>query len=133
MCCSVSPAVEVKFSDTILYAAEIVNSYNQIVHALGYQNRAQNNVNGSAQWWSKLKNSFTESSGNAMLLPFPCLPRTMSSANVLETKDCPHILKNMAQALQPPPRPTFAVSQSLDRSRAAVEIFEAAGIYTVVL
>ena len=62
MCCSVSPNVEVSFSETILYAAETINSANKIVHVLGYQNKAQNNVNrflvSPGKFWNKLKSFF---------------------------------------------------------------------------
>jgi hypothetical protein len=58
----------------------------------------------------------------------------MTSANVLDTKDCRTILQDMADAVVPPR--AFA-PMSLPRSRAAevprVQIFKAAGIYTVVL
>jgi hypothetical protein len=138
MCCSVSPEVEVKFSDTILYAAEIVNPQNKIVHVLGYQNKAQNHINrfNPAGLWRKVKDLFAESTGNAMLLPFPCLPGTMSSANILETKNCPDILKDIAIAVKPPAPQSanyqMAAQSSFSRS-APVEIFKASGIYTVVL
>lgn len=149
MCCSVSPNVEVSFSDTIIYAAEVVNSQDTTVHVLGYQNRAQNDIGGFSTtfrkigFWNKLKNIFIpqpqknshENTGNAMILPFPAVPRSMSKANVLDTKNCPDILKDIAKALMPPPmkaqsygRSAFMMPQS-----AAVEVFEAAGIYTVVL
>ncbi len=141
MCCSVSPDVEVRFSETILYAAEVVNLQGKTVHVLGYQNRAQNNVAGFNLMpkgiWKKLKNVFTptrQTTGNAMILPFPAVPRTMSKANVLDTEKCPHILKDIADAVQPPPPilQSLSIGRSLSQP-AAVEIFEAAGIYTVVL
>lgn len=151
MCCSVSPNVEVSFSDTIIYAAEVVNSQAKTVHVIGYQNRAQNNIHGYYSsknptperigFWDKVKNilippplkNSLETTGNAMILPFPAVPHTMSKANVLDKKNCPDILKDMADAVQPPPiTGSFSFSQSMVMS-AAVEVFEAAGIYTVVL
>ena len=152
MCCSVSPNVEVSFSDTIIYAAEVVNLQNKPVHVLGYQNRAQNNVQGSyfstnltlerRGFWDKFKDTFIpqskkhshEITGNAMILHFPCVLRTMTKANVLDTKNCPDILKDMADALVPPVVAQSYISGEFMMPRsAAVEVFEAAGIYTVVL
>ena len=132
MCCSVSPNIEVRFSNTILYAAEVVDLQGETVHVLGYQNRAQNNV--KTGFWNKLRESFRVNSGNAMILPFPSVPRTMSKANVLNTENCPHSLKDIARAVVPPIEPLLM--QSFGRaaqSAPVVEIFEAAGIYTVVL
>lgn len=141
MCCSVSPNVKVKFSDTILYAAEVVNLQGKTVHVLGYQNQAQNNVKSYSvsplKFWNRLKNSFStteKTKGNAMILPFPAVPCTMSKENVLDTEDCPKILKDIAKAVKPPP-PRSLNPQEINwgmQSRA-VQIFEAAGIYTVVL
>ncbi len=156
MCCSVSPNIEVRFSDTILYAAEAVNLQGKTVHVLGYQNQAQNNVKGfnsvnyqpfqPTGFWDKLRKLFAsdspkgisakveESTGNAMILPFPCAAATMSKDNVLDTKNCPDILKDIAKAVKPPPRQMVGfAAQSYRPLAAAVQIFEAAGIYTVVL
>jgi hypothetical protein len=141
MCCSVSPNVEVRFSDTILYAAEVFNLENELVHVLGYQNRAQNNVGRFSTWqngvWDEVKNAFTstfETTGNAMILPFPAVPRSMSKANILDTENCPNILKNIAQAVTPEEGPLLFLSNDRSaQSAPVVEIFEAAGIYTVVL
>ncbi|NJM53494.1 MAG: hypothetical protein HC846_08980 [Blastocatellia bacterium] len=141
MCCSVSPNVEVKFSDTILYAAEVVNLQDKTVHVLGYQNRAQNNIKNFSvspvKFWNKFKNIFSSpenEQGNAMILPFPAVPRTMSKENVLDTEKCPKILKDIAEALKPPPpRSQGFQLQSQGSERATVQVFEAAGIYTVVL
>ena len=157
MCCSVSPNIEVRFSNTILYAAEVVDLQGETVHVLGYQNRAQNNVQRlsltTAEYpafkptgfWNKLRGIFgsdspktnsamdEETTGNAMILPFPCLPQTMSKANVLDTKNCPDILKDIAKAVKPPPAYSRNMPPVFYGSQKAVEVFEAAGIYTVVL
>lgn len=152
MCCSVSPGVDVRFSNTILYAAEVNDRQGETVHVLGYQNTAQNNVkhlnrisyplSGLAGFWNKLRDIFSfrrvspsagEAGGNAMILPFPCVPRTMSRQNVLDTESCPHILKDMAKAVKPMPTARSLGFASQSYGAAPVEIFEAAGIYTVVL
>jgi hypothetical protein len=135
MCCSVSPGIPVHFSNTVLYAAEMLRENGDIVHVLGYQNKAQNNA-GKAQgvgaWFRQM---FGKPSANAMILPFPAVPQSMSKANVLNTKACPDILQEMAQALAPPfqhqPR-AFALAAAA-APQARVQVFEAAGIYTVVL
>lgn len=115
MCCSVSPAV---FTDTRLYAAEAMRDGN-IVHVLGYQNQARNHHDGP----------------NAMILPFPAKPGTMSKGNVVETTDFPKILEDMERAITPPPEPE--IMRGFDRrfgslSMPPVQIFES-GIYTIVL
>jgi len=114
MCCSVSPAV---FTNTRLYAAEAMRDGN-IVHVLGYQNQARNHHDGP----------------NAMILPFPAKPGTMSKGNVVETTDFPKILEDMERAITPPPEMTRGFSYGLIGSLSIppVEIFEY-GIYTVVL
>jgi hypothetical protein len=141
MCCSVSPNIEVRFSDTILYAAEVTDPRGGVVHVLGYQNRAQNNVNrlsaAPKNLLAKLKGLFIptnkENTGNAMILPFPAVPGTMSRENVLDTENCPDVLKDIAEAVKPVTENLFlSQSASFGPSRA-VQIFEAAGIYTVVL
>ena len=44
MCCSVSPNTPVRFSDTVLYAAEVIGEAGEPVHVLGYQNKVQGSV-----------------------------------------------------------------------------------------
>ena len=141
MCCSVSPNIKVRFSDTILYGAEIVNSLGKNVHVLGYQNTAQNNVSSFAalpnSFWKKFKSTFSSSAkakGNAMILPFPAVPHTMSKENVLDTGNCPKVLKDIAEAVKPLPPKGLLFPQSRSfGAQSLVQIFEAAGIYTVVL
>src|SRR5262249_28754470 len=38
--------------------------------------------------------------GNAMILPFPAVPGTMTQANVVATDECPNILKDLAEAVR---------------------------------
>ncbi len=147
MCCALNFDVDVDFSKTIIYGAETIHpELNRIVHVLGYQNTVQNNIKkqnsvNSSSLMKTLSNyfSFTEAAvgqGNAMLLPFPAKPGTMSSKNVIDTEYFPDILTDISSAtmrgkpdLNPEPIATsFASSAS-----STVEIFAAAGIYTVVL
>jgi hypothetical protein len=114
MCCTAGPA---RLSDTILYVGEVypVSERGYPIHALGYQNSVQN----------------LSSFPNAMILPFPALPGTMTQDNVLSTEDCPNILKNMATAIMP--RSRGIVSDSILGSKSlSVQIFEH-DIYTVIL
>lgn len=107
MCCTAAPA---RLSNTILYAAEI----REHTHVLGYQNTVQNLAPGP----------------NAMILPFPAIPGSMTRENVISTEYCPNLLKDMAQAIVPSRRGgTLRSAKGLD---SRVEVFES-GIYTVVL
>jgi hypothetical protein len=134
MCCSVSPGIPVHFSNTVLYAAEMLQENREIVHVLGYQNKAQNNAGRGKRFGGLLQRLFNQPQGNAMILPFPAVPQSMSKANVLNTKNCPDILQDMARAISPPFQmrtSSFAVAAAAPQAR--VQVFEAAGIYTVVL
>lgn len=139
MCCSVSPNVPVLFSNTILYASEVKKDSGEVVHVLGYQNKVQNdylNESSTDSWLqdslNKIK-SFISAQGNAMILPFPCVPKTMSEENVLGTENCPKILQDIAKALEPvsasPQILSFGAQSVPTRS---VQVFDT-GIYTVVL
>jgi len=119
MCCSTAPA---KFSSTVLYAAA-VKVHGKTVHVNGYQNKVENlaHVDGKP-------------GGNAMILPCPAVPGTMTQANIMATDGCPNILKDMERAVMPPvyrggPVMTLGASRSFNRE---VVIFES-GIYTVLL
>lgn len=126
MCVSVTPRTKVRMKETILYAAEVCPRDGDVVHVLGYQNTVQN----GAGWLSWLPFG---SSGNAMLLPFPAVPGSMTKDHVLSTEDCPKILQDMADAVAP----VFqASSDPMCRSVSVlppkVYIFDS-GIYTIVL
>jgi hypothetical protein len=111
MCVTMARAA---LSDTILYAAEVRPEEwgrQKVVHVLGYQNTVENRAEG----------------GNAMILPFPARPGTMSRANVVPTEQCPNILRDMAKAIRGRYR-----SFSADSAGGSVEVFDT-GIYTVVL
>ena len=131
MCCSVSPGVPVHFSDTVLYGAEVLGPNRQPVHVLGYQNKVQGRTGLSSllAWlpWG--------GTGNAMILPFPAVLGSMSRANVVDTRGYRNVLQHVANAI---PRPADEDEDDEDRltlrqGRLAVDVFEAAGIYTVVL
>ena len=135
MCCSVSPGVPVHFSDTVLYAAEVIGEAGEPVHVLGYQNKVQGSRRRLSLALDRLPFGL---SGNAMILPFPAQPKTMTQANVLDTINCRDILQDMANAVAPPPynraiRSRSGVSWSLASSPPPIQVFGAAGIYTVVL
>jgi hypothetical protein len=132
MCVSVSPGVRVHFSDTVLYAAEVTVGGGEPVHVLGYQNKVQGRAGPSSILTSWLP---LGRAGNAMILPFPAVPRTMTPANVLDTGRCRDILQDMAAALISPPA-SRAAGWGVRPGRSGppkVQVFRAAGIYTVVL
>jgi hypothetical protein len=117
--------VLVSFSDTILYAAEVAGGgpeRGKDLHVLGYENTVQNGVGGAGD------------GGNAMLLPIPARPGTMTQRNCVSTKWCPRILQDYSLALFPPvvvyPRSTLGGRGVVPEAR--VEVFDS-GIYTVVL
>jgi hypothetical protein len=108
-----------RLSKTILYAAEVCPDGKDVVHVLGYQNTVQNLAARGA------------AGGNAMILPFPAVPGTMTPKNVVATDDCPRILEDLAEAVrwQDTGRPRVL---GLADSAKSVQVFDT-GIYTVVL
>ncbi|GEM_PF-7125232 len=80
MCCSVSPNINVEFSDTILYAAEVKDAKKNIVHVSGYQNTAKNNVSDYSLlgFWNKFRNKFGDAAGNGNNIAFPAVPSVQS-------------------------------------------------------
>lgn len=132
MCCSVTPGVIVNFSDTVLYAAEVEYPLDgEVVHVLGYQNKVQGQVGPKSlfDWlpWGGV--------GNAMILPFPAVPGTMTRANVIDTSGYRDVLQHVANAIPPSfTMPGFLGGmETLSRKAPKVQVFDAAGIYTVVL
>lgn len=85
-CCSLAPA---KFASTYIYAGEAVKD-GQPVHLLCYQNAVQNLPKKGAP------------TGNAMLLPIPAIPGSMSQQNVVDTSKSSKILFDMQRAIWPP-------------------------------
>jgi hypothetical protein len=108
-----------RLSNTILYAAEVRPDGGEVVHVLGYQNSVQNLAGNGAPH------------GNAMILPFPAVPGTMTQKNVVPTDDCPHILEDLARAVR---WQDGGAPRGLAKGAApdAVEVFDT-GIYTVAL
>jgi hypothetical protein len=130
MCCSVTPGKPVEFRDTVLYGAEVLGPAGAPVHVLGYQNQVQGAV-GLLQYvpeWLAL------GGGNAMILPFPAVPGTMTAANVIDTSACREILQDVARAVRYDDgfQPASLMPRGRGRAPAPI-VFEAAGIYTVVL
>ena len=116
-CCSLAPAT---FSSTLGWVGE-THMNGKLVHILAYQNSAQN-----------LATDKGKPVGNAMFLPIPAMPGTMTSANILDTKLVPSFLDDMQKAL------SFSKMQGLVALSAggavsqSVQVFEH-GIYTIVL
>jgi hypothetical protein len=117
MCCSVSPGVPVRFTDTVLYAAEVIGVEGDPVHVLGDQNKVQGRVGLLAQAVSWLPFGH---SGNAMILPFPAVPKTMTQANALDTQSCRDILQDMANAVARRP-PEYPLARSAGGMKSAFE------------
>ena len=135
MCCSVSPGTLVKFSNTLLYAGEVIDNDGQTVHVIGCQNTIQNIPrNNENNFFQKFKNLLRRGNhnGNALIIPFPAIPKTMSAANMIDTRQNPAILKDLARAAKNKSEESksFLGNQPTGRN---VEVFEASGIYSVVL
>ena len=117
-CCSLRPA---SFANTKLYAGETMKD-GKLVHLLGYQNKVKN-----------LASSSGKSKGNAMLLPIPAKPGTMTDKNIIDTSKCEHILSDMERSLRKK-RKGVLTRGGLFRGRSAhrVQVFDH-DIYTIVL
>ncbi|MDP3769991.1 MAG: hypothetical protein U1A25_03000 [Candidatus Sungbacteria bacterium] len=130
------------------------------IHVSGYQNRVQNLAgiqerknmasdpylperdyqrrSGEEWGWHTPTNTpsigipMSRGTGNAMILPFPAIPGTMTRKNIISTASCPHILEDMEKALEKEEffSPMRLMSLGIPRDR--IEIFEH-DIYTVVL
>jgi hypothetical protein len=115
MCCTLRPA---DLSKTVLYAGEAERERN-LVHVLGYQNRARNRFNGP----------------NAMILPFPAA-KSMGPRNCLETTGLKWMMNDLAatvhieRLMRSASRDAFG-SLKLGSAKA-VTVFDS-GEYTVVL
>ncbi len=130
MCCSVTPGVSVRFSDTVLYAAEVVApETGETVHVLGYQNKVQDRAGRLSRAAGLLPFA---GAGNAMILPFPAVPGTMTRANVLDTDECRDILQEMAAVVAPPTMAWGGKGRAKGADVPPVQVFST-GIYTVVL
>src|SRR5262249_32594810 len=96
MCVSLRPA---HFSKTKGLAAEVKRG-RKVVHLLGYQNTVVNLASEADFGWSRAGSS--SGTGNAMLLPIPAKPGTVTEKNVIDTSSAPNILKDMERAILPP-------------------------------
>lgn len=115
-CCSLGPA---SFSATKGLAAESKRN-GKLVHLLAYQNAVAN--------LSKAK-----SSGNAMFLPIPAKPGTMTSENIVDTSSAKNFLNDMERSITPVSRNAMLQAGGApDRSSNSVIVFEH-DIYTIVL
>ena len=114
MCCTLRPA---ELSKTILYSGEAERERN-LVHVLGYQNRAKNRFDGP----------------NAMILPFPAAG-PMGPRNCLETTGLRWLMNDLAAAVHVE-RLTRSASRGFGSlalgSAKSVTVFDS-GEYTVVL
>ncbi|MEY4723475.1 MAG: hypothetical protein RLZZ324_988 [Candidatus Parcubacteria bacterium] len=148
MCCTLAPAV---LSSTIVYAAE-VERQGKRVHVLGYQNTAQNLPSRAESTLHELLGVLSQTGydarkrsqkdadgfdpfarGNAMILPIPALPGTLTPENLVSTERCGHVLDDMAEAIRPRTRATLGgplIGSYSNHSK--VVVFEH-DIYTVVL
>lgn len=121
---SMNPGEPVSFSDTTLYAAEVRSPEDgRTVHVLGYENSVAP-ARGRA------------SQANAMVLPFPAVPRSMTAANILDTRDIRHVLATYRERIHELD-PRFMHQRSFSNTRSgplapAVQVFDS-GSYTVVL
>lgn len=114
MCCTLRPA---ELSKTILYAGEATRD-GQLVHVIGYQNRAKNRYNGP----------------NAMILPFPAIG-AMGPQNCLETTGLKWLMNDLASAVhieRIARRDQSSRGLTLGSSSRSVAVFDS-GEYTVVL
>lgn len=128
MCVSLRPA---HFSKTKGLAAEARRG-RKIVHLLGYGNTVANLASDADFGWSR--GDKPSGTGNAMLLPIPAKPGTMTEKNVFDTTSAPNFLKDMERAILPPVtrgggRRGGTLGKGLPDS---VRVFEH-DIYTVVL
>lgn len=136
MCVSLAPA---SFSRTTLYAAEAKKD-GATVHVLGYQNRVQNlyrqaiPLGDDWDWRNPQGRPIKSGTGNAMILPIPAVPGTMTHANLLDTSGCRNILRDMAAAVRPVRRGGSRGSDAVSFGAVAknVQVFDH-DIYTVVL
>lgn len=114
-CCSVAKA---ELTNTRGYVG-VAKKNGKTVHILAYQNDVQNLAPG----------------GNAMLLPIPARPGSMTDANLIDTSAHSRFLDDIVVSVIPPP-PSLKKSEGAtcgtDAFQAAIQVFNK-GIYTVVL
>ncbi|MEK9195605.1 MAG: hypothetical protein AAB975_04460, partial [Patescibacteria group bacterium] len=122
---------EARLSQTTIYVgvSKAFTNDHLNLHVCGYQNRVQDGHAGTIMMMKSRRSMGTANSGNAMILPFPAIPGTMSQKNFLTGMDaCPHVLQDMAATIKSEAR---SLSLGIEKS-SSVEIFEL-DIYTVIL
>jgi len=112
-CCSLAPA---EFSDTKGWVGTGVRN-GRTIHLLAYQNSVVNDAKTPG--------------GNAMFLPIPAVPGSMSHENMIDTSKFPHFLDAIATAIKNAAAPKWDISVAMS-SAGDVEVFNS-GMYTVVL
>lgn len=81
-CCSLHPA---QFTNTISFVSELERDGKRI-HLLGYENTARSGATG----------------GNAMFLPIPAVPGTMSEKNIVDTSNIANFMDEMQTTVTKP-------------------------------
>lgn len=146
-CCSLFPA---RFSQTKGLAAEVLKD-GKVVHLLGYQNAVNTNYDAGnsvshpnhsgittstsppPSLVNKFKKNPAKLSGNAMLLPIPAKPDSMTKLNIVDTASCPRFLEDMERAIRTTHPEAGANTGPVPKSfTPTVQIFEH-DIYTIVL
>lgn len=79
MCCTAQPAV---LTNTTIYAAEAMHPTEGLVHVVGYQNKAHS------------------IGPNAMMLPIPAVPGTVTPANLVNAASFKDILNEYSEAVE---------------------------------
>ncbi len=137
-CCSLAPA---HFANTYGWVAETQKD-GKLVHLLLYQNTARNLVETP----HSDDDTLTEPAGNAMMLPIPAVPGSMTSDNMLEGKNykkvgetlsnvTPRFFEDLRQMIfdfNGYSQEMFAGSMSKSAVQAEAQVFDR-GSYTVVL
>lgn len=134
-CCSLWPA---EFSSTRGYVGEAMRE-GKLVHLFGYQNDVVNFSTqldlGAPSPEQSLATVKSGGAGNAMLLPIPAKPGSMTRLNVINTSTCPSFLEDMELAVRPPQtrgNPMSAPRYQLMELAPPVQVFDS-DIYTIVL
>jgi TonB family protein len=135
-CVSLWPA---KFSATRGYIGE-ARLKGKLVHLLAYQNDVVNLAikpisHGpfKTKAYGPIESAAIAAQGNAMLLPIPAKPGSMTRFNVVNSSTCRHFLQDMERAIRfarPRRRPRSELSGG--KSAPAVQVFDT-DLYTVVL
>jgi len=120
-CVSIAPA---KFSKTKGWVGEALRK-GEYVHILAYENTVQN--------FATFRGNPT---GNAMFLPIPAVPGSMSEENLIDTSKCQHILTdmeaNVLDYINRVNKLTVWAGNGPAELKSDVEVFSS-GIYTIVL